>query len=55
MRDIIVEDIPEEHYLWLCEEAAKRGITADDYLTLLVKDYARELRAKMQAKADPAE
>ena len=52
MRDIIVEDIPEEHYLWLCEEAAKRGITADDYLTLPVKDYARELRAKMQAEAD---
>jgi negative regulator of replication initiation len=51
MPDIIVEDIPEEHYRLICEDAAKLGISADDYLTQLVKDYARELITKQQAKA----
>lgn len=46
MPDIVVDDIPEEHYLWICEEAAKFGITLDDYLTLMVKENARELLAR---------
>lgn len=54
MRDIIVEDIPEEHYQMLCKEGAKLGISADDYLTLLVKDYINKRRVKMQAEADGA-
>ncbi len=55
MRDIIVDDIPEEHYQMLCEEAAKLGISADDHLTLLVKDYLSKQRIKMQAEGDGAE
>ena len=45
MHDIVVTDIPQEHYDWICEGAAKLGITPDDYLTTIVKEYAKGLRA----------
>jgi hypothetical protein len=50
MHDIVVTDIPQEHYDLICEEAAKLGITADDYLTILVKGYALGLRVSEQDK-----
>lgn len=55
MHDIIVTDIPQKDYDWLCEEAAKLGITADDYLGVLVKDYAKELRAKDSGTNEPSD
>lgn len=48
---MLVDDIPDEHYLWICEDAAKLGITPDDYLTQMVKEYARELLDKKRATA----
>lgn len=55
MHDIIVTDIPQGDYDWLCEEVAKRGITIDDYLGILVKDYARAIRARKRAKIEGSE
>ncbi len=55
MRDIVVTDIPQEHYDSICEEAAKLGITADDYLTILVKGYAIGLRARARDKNETPE
>jgi hypothetical protein len=46
MHDIVVTDIPQEHYDWICEEAAKLGISGDDYLTIMVKGYAIGLGAR---------
>ena len=55
MHDIVVTDIPQEHYDWLCEEAAKLGVTADDYLTIIVKEYAKGLRARERDKNETSE
>jgi hypothetical protein len=46
MRDIVITDIPQEHYDGICEEAAKLGISADDYLSILFKGYAIGLKDK---------
>ena len=43
MHDIVVTDIPQADYDWLCKQAAALGITADEYLGILVKDYAKKL------------
>ena len=51
MHDIVVTDIPQADYDWLCEQAATLGITADDYLGILVKDYAKELRNSNRRKS----
>ena len=55
MRDIEVTDTPQEHYDWVCEEAAKLGITGDDYLTIMVKGYAIGLGDRARAKSDTPE
>ena len=44
MQHIVVTDIPQADYDWLCQEAATLGMTADAYLDILAKDYAKELR-----------
>ena len=43
MHDIVVRDIPQADYDWLCKQAVALGITADEYLGSLVKDYAKKL------------
>ena len=43
MTDIVVTDIPQADYDWLCKQAVALGITADEYLGILVKDYAKKL------------
>ena len=51
MADIVVKDIPQADYDWLCELAAVLGISADDYLGILVMEYAKELHDRKLGKS----
>ena len=55
MVDLVVTDIPQADYDWLCKEAAGFGMTAADYFSILVKAYAKELYdAKAGKSSNPS-
>lgn len=42
MRDIMVTDIPENDYRWLCEMAEQRGITAGQFVKMIIAQSLKE-------------
>lgn len=52
MADFVVTDIPQADYDRLCKEAAALGITADEHLSILVREYAKELYDTRQGKSN---